>query len=145
MRERQRTRQLAGTSNTIHTTLLVLRYLLWGLLILTGLAIISLNADAVSLNYFWKTVSLPLSLLLLCSFTIGWLIGIGLNLISHIKLNAYNRRLQQRCECAEREIMRLKKDFSPDEVKDALSNIFPPNNAGKTPQKIAHYSLIRDI
>ena len=145
MKETQHPNKLPNGSNIVFTTLLVIRYLLWGLLVLTGLVIASLNSNSVVLNYFWSTVSLPLSLLLLSSFTIGWLIGIGLNLVSHIKLNAHNRRLQQNCRIAAREIIRLKKDFSLDEaIQDPLSSTFPPHNMRKARQKIANYSLIRD-
>ena len=87
----------------------IIRYLLWTLLVLIGLAITSLNAEPVVLNYYRSTISLPLSLLLLCSFTIGWLIGLGINFISHLKLKAVNRRLQQRCQQLEVDNTHLKK------------------------------------
>lgn len=90
----------------------IIRYVLWTLLVLIGLAITSLNADLVILNYYRNTVSLPLSLLLLCSFAIGWLIGLGLNLINHIKLRTINRRLQAQCQQAELELTHLKKHIA---------------------------------
>jgi lipopolysaccharide assembly protein A len=133
--KKQRKNKLPGASNAIYTTILIIRYLLWALLVVTGLAIISLNANSVSLHYFWNTVSLPLSLLLLCSFTLGWLMGIGLGLINHIKLSLQNRQLQTRCERMESEVTRLKKDFSPDIVEDLYLAHFQPTISAKHAKK----------
>ena len=94
---------------------MVLRYLLWGSCTLAGLVVASLNADVVVFRYFFSDTKLPLYLLLLLSFTIGWLIGVVLNIIGHIKLNAHNRRLQEHCFRLKEEVTRLKKDFSPEE------------------------------
>jgi uncharacterized integral membrane protein len=98
----------------------ILRYFLWSLLVLIGLAITSLNAEPVILNYYSNTISLPLSLLLICSFTLGWLLGLGLNLMNHIKLRASNRRLQHHYQIAQLEIEDLKKNkaFQPISSQD---------------------------
>lgn len=105
----------------------IIRYLLWTLLVLIGLAITSLNADPVVLNYYKSTISLPLSLSLLFSFSIGWLIGLGLNLINHIKLKAANHRLQTRYQQAESELIRLKKTLSSTTPQNSPAEVSYPD------------------
>lgn len=100
----------------------ILRYVLWTLLVLIGLALTSLNAEPVMLNYYKNTLSLPLSLLLLFSFSIGWLIGLGLNLIRHIKFKHINRRLQNDNQQLKDQIVVLKRHVSLHEVPESGDN-----------------------
>lgn len=113
--------QVAYTFNIL---LVVLRYVLWGALLLTAVTIASLNADHIAIHYFWGVISLPLYLALLTCLTVGWLIGIGIHLISHIKLHIYNRQLEARCQKAERALIRFKKNFVPEENDKTLPTVY---------------------
>lgn len=96
----------------------IVRYFLWTSLFLIALAIASLNAHPVTFNYYKNTVSLPLSLLLLFSFSVGWLIGLGLNAINYIRLNASNRHLLQRARQAEEKVTQLNKQLENQKHQD---------------------------
>ncbi len=101
--------------------MLIIRYLLWTLLVLMGLSMVSLNTDPVVFNYYYNTISLPLSLLLLFSFASGWIAGLCFNFINYIKLKTINRRLHQRCHQLETEAMIYSKKQLQSESIEAQS------------------------
>jgi uncharacterized integral membrane protein len=73
-----------------------------------GLIFAGLNADLVTVNYYWGTERLPLSLLAILSFVLGGLLGLLTALITYIKLKYVNRRLRHRLILVEKELSNLR-------------------------------------
>lgn len=67
-----------------------------------------LNAAPVNLNYYFGSVEIPLSLVLVITFAVGAVLGIvaGLGLI--MRLKAQNRRLRRAADLAEKEVVNLR-------------------------------------
>ncbi|MEN9917027.1 MAG: hypothetical protein RLY40_959 [Pseudomonadota bacterium] len=78
------------------------------ILFILGLIFAGLNADLVSVNYYWGTERLPLSLLAILSFILGGLLGLLTALITYIKLKYVNRRLRHRLILVEKELSNLR-------------------------------------
>lgn len=78
------------------------------ILFILGLIFAGLNADLVSVNYYWGTTRLPLSLLAILSFILGGLLGLLTALITYIKLKYVNRRLRHRLILVEKELSNLR-------------------------------------
>ncbi len=77
-------------------------------LFILGLIFAGLNADLVTVNYYWGTERLPLSLLAILSFVLGGLLGLLTALIAYIKLKYVNRRLRHRLILVEKELSNLR-------------------------------------
>jgi uncharacterized integral membrane protein len=77
-------------------------------LFILGLIFAGLNADLVSVNYYWDTKRLPLSLLTILSFILGGLLGLLTALVTYIKLKYANRRLRHRLILVEKELSNLR-------------------------------------
>ncbi len=77
-------------------------------LFILGLIFAGLNADLVTVNYYWGTERLPLSLLAILSFVLGGLLGLLTALITYIKLKYVNRRLRHRLILVEKELSNLR-------------------------------------
>lgn len=87
------------------------------ILVLIGFIITSLNTAPTTFNYYLSTTQIPLSLLILFSFGIGWLIGLGFSLSRYIKLKSAHRRLQYQHQQLETEINHLKvKELTQEEA-----------------------------
>lgn len=83
-------------------------YLFLIVLFILGLIFAGLNADLVTVNYYWGTERLPLSLLAILSFVLGGLLGLLTALIIYIKLKYVNRRLRHRLILVEKELSNLR-------------------------------------
>lgn len=83
-------------------------YIFLIILFILGLIFAGLNADLVSVNYYWGTERLPLSLLAILSFILGGLLGLLTALITYIKLKYANRRLRHRLILVEKELSNLR-------------------------------------
>lgn len=77
-------------------------------LFILGLIFAGLNADLVSVNYYWGIKRLPLSLLAILSFILGGLLGLLTALITYVKLKYANRRLRHRLILVEKELSNLR-------------------------------------
>lgn len=77
-------------------------------LFILGLIFAGLNAGLVTVNYYWGTERLPLSLLAILSFVLGGLLGLLTALITYIKLKYVNRRLRHRLILVEKELSNLR-------------------------------------
>lgn len=77
-------------------------------LFILGLIFAGLNADLVTVNYYWGTERLPLSLLAILSFVFGGLLGLLTALITYVKLKYVNRRLRHRLILVEKELSNLR-------------------------------------
>jgi uncharacterized integral membrane protein len=83
-------------------------YLFLLLLFIFGLIFAGLNADLVSINYYFGTKRLPLSLLTILSFILGGLLGLLTACITYIKLKYVDRRLRHRLNLVEKELVNLR-------------------------------------
>jgi lipopolysaccharide assembly protein A len=83
-------------------------YLFLVVLFILGLIFAGLNADLVSVNYYFGTKQVALSLLTLLSFVLGGLLGLLTAFITYIKLKYANRRLRHRLNLVEKELSNLR-------------------------------------
>lgn len=68
----------------------IVNYLFLVFIILVGVTFALLNAKGVDLNYYFGTIRIPLSLLLVESFALGILITLIVNFVVYIKLKRKN-------------------------------------------------------
>lgn len=78
------------------------------LIILFGIVFACLNSEPVVINYSIDQQTLPLSLLLAFTFSIGGFAGLFASLVMHLKLRTKNRRLKSRIKLAEKELSNLR-------------------------------------
>lgn len=82
----------------------VIGYLVIAVLVILGVTFAVLNAVPVTVNYYFATAHLALSLLLAISFAVGVLIGIAVLLMSLLRLRFLNRRLRRQVQKYKKEI-----------------------------------------
>jgi len=78
------------------------------LVLLFGIIFACLNSELVVINYSVGESSLPLSLLLVFTFSLGGLIGLTAGLVVYLKLKSRNHRLKNRIKLAEKELSNLR-------------------------------------
>lgn len=78
------------------------------IIILLGIGFASLNASPVSINYYIGTRSLPLSLLVVLTFSVGLLLGMFLVSLKVIRLKHDLRRTRSKARIAEKEVENLR-------------------------------------
>lgn len=78
------------------------------IIVIFGVTFAALNSESVTINYYFSTFSMALSLLLVFIFALGCLIGmlVGLWMLFKSKVSQY--RLMQRLKLAEKEIENLR-------------------------------------
>jgi putative membrane protein len=86
----------------------IISYIFVLLIILLGVSFATLNSQVVNFNYYINTQTIPLSVLLAGSFTIGCLIGIFVCVWLLVKVKLKNYHLKQRLKLAEKEIENLR-------------------------------------
>lgn len=86
----------------------IVSYILLIFIILLGVTFAALNHDNVIINYYVGSKSLPLSFLLVLSFSIGCLLGVLVGLGIFFKLKIKNYRLQQKLKVTEKEVENLR-------------------------------------
>lgn len=83
-------------------------YVILALLLLVGITFACLNADPVLINYYFGKRTMPLSLLVVLTFTLGCLLGLLVGCIMTLKQKSKNYRLQHRIKIAEKELANLR-------------------------------------
>lgn len=78
------------------------------LIILFGIIFACLNSEPVVINYSIGQNTLPLSLLLVFTFSIGGMAGLVAGTVMYLKLKSKNRRLKSRIKLAEKELSNLR-------------------------------------
>ncbi len=78
------------------------------ILILLGITFAILNAEAVNINYYFGHSQLPLSLLLVLTFSIGLLIGLLVCSVFYLRAKRENYRLKSRLKTTEKEVDNLR-------------------------------------
>ena len=66
------------------------------------------NATPATLNYYFGTIEVPLSLMLVISLALGAVLGVLVCSTRLIRLNRENARLRKEARLAEKEVMNLR-------------------------------------
>lgn len=85
--------------------LMLVAYLL---LIVIGVSFAALNASSVQVNFYFKTVSMPISVLMTIMLGIGILIGFILFVFRYWRLKVECRRMKSQLKLTEKEIKNLR-------------------------------------
>lgn len=80
----------------------VLSYLFLFIIIIFGVSFAILNADSVTINYYFDQMTLPISLLVVIIFAAGCLVGIFVSLTWIIKLKLSNYHLKRNMQALEK-------------------------------------------
>ncbi|MGD8484979.1 MAG: LapA family protein [Thioalkalispiraceae bacterium] len=89
--------------------MLRLFYIIFSLIILiTGISFAVLNADTITLHYYFGELAIPLSLTIISAVIIGALLGIIASSSIIIRLKRDNAHLRKTSELAEKELTNLR-------------------------------------
>lgn len=77
-------------------------------LVLIGVSFAGLNAEHVTLNYYFGELKLPLSLLLVLTLLLGCLLGIFAGFIAYLRQKSQIYKLRCRIKTFEKEISNLR-------------------------------------
>lgn len=86
----------------------IVTYFIALLLIIVGASFAALNAGDVSINFYWSSASLPLSLLLAIAFVLGGVIGMFVCAFVIIKQKAALYNHKRKLNAAEKELVNLR-------------------------------------
>jgi len=78
------------------------------LLIIIGVSFAALNATSVGVNFYFKTVSMPISVLITIMLGIGILIGFLLFICRYWRLKAECHKIKNQLKLTEKEIKNLR-------------------------------------
>lgn len=78
------------------------------LLFVISAAFSAFNMTAVTLNYYFGELTMPLSILLVIAMLVGVLLGVLVLSLATLKLRYENRRLQHKLSVSEQEINSLR-------------------------------------
>lgn len=78
------------------------------LIMLFGVAFAALNAESVQLNLYFKTFTMPISVLMLATLALGVMLGCFIFLTRYWSLKVRYRKLKHQLELTEREIKNLR-------------------------------------
>jgi len=78
------------------------------LIMLFGIVFAALNAGSVQLNVYFKTFTMPISVLMLATFALGIMFGCFIFLVRYWSLKVHHRKLKHQLELTEREIKNLR-------------------------------------
>jgi lipopolysaccharide assembly protein A len=79
------------------------------IVILIGVSFACLNAEPVSVDYYYKTAEVPLSLLLAMVLALGGVLGMAVSFFMLIRLKAKNLALQCQLKSIEKTVENAKK------------------------------------
>jgi putative membrane protein len=82
--------------------------LIFLIVLITGAAFTKVNSDPVTLNYYFGSLTLPLSGLVLIALIMGVLLGALAVSLATLRLRYDNRRLKKQAKLAEQEIDSLR-------------------------------------
>jgi len=85
----------------------LLTYIYLLLIALLGITFACLNADRVTINYYFDTKHIPLSLLLVMTLALGVGLGLLFNLLTYLRLKGDNIRLQRKIKMSEKVLTEL--------------------------------------
>lgn len=82
-------------------------YIFLLLIALLGISFACLNADNVTIHYFFNTTNIPLSLLLVVTLALGIGLGLLISLLTYFRLKGENIRLQRKIKMFDKQITEL--------------------------------------
>ncbi|MDR3442367.1 MAG: LapA family protein [Legionella sp.] len=86
----------------------IIMLIIYILLIIIGVSFAALNAASVDVNFYFKTVSMPISVLITLMLGIGILIGFVLFIARYWRLKAECHRVKNQLKMTEKEIKNLR-------------------------------------
>lgn len=86
----------------------IISYIFLLIVVVFGVTFAALNAESITVNYYFSQSTLPLSLLLVLVFALGCLLGIVVGLWLLLRAKVRNYKLRQRLTLAEKEIENLR-------------------------------------
>ncbi len=86
----------------------IFTYLVLLIIIILGVSFAVLNASDVTLNYYFGTLQLSLSILLVLTLAVGAIIGVLFSLVPLVKLKHKNMRLKAKVKQASQEVENLR-------------------------------------
>lgn len=78
------------------------------ILILIGISFAALNATSVQVNFYFTTLTMPVTVLMILMLAIGMLIGFTLFLLKYWRLKAEHRKIRNQLKLTEKEIRNLR-------------------------------------
>ena len=82
--------------------------MLYLILILVGISFAALNASSVQVNFYFKTLNIPISVLMIVMLGAGMLVGYFLFLCRYWRLKAELRKIKNQLKLTEKEIKNLR-------------------------------------
>ena len=86
----------------------IIMLIIYIVLIIFGVSFAALNAASVRVNFYFTTISMPVSVLLIITLGIGILIGFILFIARYWRLKAECNRMKNHLKLTEREIKNLR-------------------------------------
>ena len=82
--------------------------ILYLLLILTGISFAALNASSVQVNFYFTTLNMPISVLMIMMLGVGVIFGLFLFFGRYLRLKAEHRKIKNQLKLTEKEIKNLR-------------------------------------
>jgi putative membrane protein len=86
----------------------ILMFIVYLLLIIVGVSFAALNASSVQVNFYFTTLSMPISVLIALMMGVGILIGLLLFIFRYWRLKVECRRMRNQLKLTEKEIKNLR-------------------------------------
>lgn len=86
----------------------ILMLIMYLLLIIIGVSFAALNATSVQVNFYFKTLSMPISVLIAIMIGFGILIGFLLFIFRYWRLKVECRKMRNQLKLTEKEIKNLR-------------------------------------
>lgn len=83
-------------------------FIVYLLLIIVGVSFAALNASSVQVNFYFTTLSMPVSVLIALMMGVGILIGLLLFIFRYWRLKGECRRMRNQLKLTEKEIKNLR-------------------------------------
>ena len=77
-------------------------------LILAGVSFAALNASSVVVNFYFTTISMPVSILMMLTFGVGIFAGFSIFIFRYCRLKSEVRRLKNQLKLTQQEIKNLR-------------------------------------
>ena len=89
-------------------TLRIVIIIFYLILILVGVSFAALNATSVQVNFYFATLNMPISVLIILMLAMGMLIGFTLFLFKYWRLQTEHRKIKNQLKLTEKEIRNLR-------------------------------------
>lgn len=86
----------------------ILMIIFYIVLIIVGVSFAALNATSVPVNFYFITLTIPISVLMALTLGVGMLVGCFLFLCKYWRLKAEHRKMKNQLKLTEKEIKNLR-------------------------------------